>query len=269
MNERTDKRGLIAVFLLMAAALAVLCAIGYVNRSDSLQQQSAESTGGKQSYTTYYGTFEAIDSVLRQNEYMTAHPTELTEEESRWYVTAGDGGDVTGIMNEISSLSGEICAGITGDYDKAYAMALWVGENIAYDYDSEENGSDRSVICLENVLEKRRTTCGGFANLYAALCSSQEIYCLCMKGGSASEGYSRAELMEAPANHCWNAVLLTDGWYYADCTWVSDLSYSEGELVPATETRSFYALMGFGEMSIEHRIDRCEYRRFAEVRGKR
>jgi len=82
-----------------------------------------------------------------------------------------------------------------------------------------------------------------------------------MKGGTSSEGYTRAELETAPANHEWNAVMLDGLWYYADCTWISDLSFKDGEY-SGGKTEPFYSLFGFGEMSVEHRIDRCEYRDF-------
>lgn len=214
-------------------------------------------------YTTYFGTFKPIPEVLEKNEYMTLHPTALTVAQSNWYITEQDGGDRVGILKQISDLSDEICRGLETEQSKAYALAMWVGQNVAYDFDAEENGSARDVISLESILKKDfRTTCGGFTNLYAALCNAQGIYCLCLKGGSVSGNYTREELAEIPANHNWNAVFADGEWYYADCTWVSDLSYCSGETVPSAEVRPFYAFMGFGEMCIEHRIDRCEYRDF-------
>lgn len=265
MNFRKsqDKPLIIAILLLILGAAAVTWAMGYVSADPPGTYRLPDSAGStvSSSYTTYYGTFEAIDKVLERNNYMTLHPTELTAQESLWYITAEDSPEAADrVLEETANLSEKICAGLEAEYDKAYALAVWVGENIAYDFDSEDIGSDRSVICLETVLEKRRTTCGGFANLYSALCSAQGIYTLCLRGGAVSEGYTRAQLMDIPANHCWNAVLVDGEWYYSDCTWITDLSYSRGELIPGAENRKFYALMGFGEMSIEHRIDRSERR---------
>ncbi|MCM1578231.1 MAG: hypothetical protein NC078_05465 [Ruminococcus sp.] len=216
----------------------------------------------REMYTTYFGDFAPVAEVFERNEYMTLHPTVLTAEESEWYVTA-DGGDGEAVMRRVARLSDEICRGLESDYDKAYALAMWVGENVAYDFDTADNGSAREVICLESIFENDfRTTCGGFANLYAALCDAQGIYCLCLKGAAVSEGYTRGGLWDIPTNHNWNAVAIDGRWYYADCTWISDRSYIGGKTVPTEEVRPFYALMGFGEMSIEHRIDRCEVRGF-------
>ena len=163
-------------------------------------------------------------------------------------------------MMQIKAISDSVCDGCTDDYSKAYALAMWTGQNIAYDHDAAHNSADLSIISLEAILNNgMKTTCGGFANFYSALCHSQGIYCLYLKGGSSSEGYSRAQLAEAPANHTWNAVALDGQWYYVDCTWISDLGVENGIVSGGDNIKPFYALFGFGEMSIEHRIDRSEH----------
>ncbi|MDE7293404.1 MAG: hypothetical protein K2N72_03165 [Oscillospiraceae bacterium] len=271
-----DRSLIIAVLSLLLGAALITGAVHYVGANDIDSGKNADVSGAYTSgipttvayvrsdvYTTYYGTFEPIPEVLEKNEYMTLHPTILTAAQSNWYITEQDGEDSKEILKRISDLSDEICKGQKTERDKAYALAMWVGQNVAYDFDAEENGSARNVISLKSILENDfRTTCGGFANLYAALCNAQGIYCLCMKGASVSENYTRDELSDIPSNHNWNAVAADGEWYYVDCTWISDLSYRSGQTVPAAEVRPFYALMGFGEMSIEHRIDRCEYRKF-------
>ena len=218
-----------------------------------------------ESYTTPYGTFTPISSVIEINRYMTINPIVLESEQCLGYITAdGSADSAKEIMAHIKQLSDEICAGCKTDLSKAQALAMWTGQNIAYDFDAAQSVVDMNVICLENILNNgMKTTCGGFANLFSALCHSQGIYCLNMKGGSASEGWTRAELENSPANHEWNAVAIDGQWYYADCTWISDLSYKDGELTGGTDIKPFYALFGFGEMSIEHRIDRCEHRCYA------
>ncbi len=217
----------------------------------------------KSSYSTPYGTFKPIDHILEINEYMSSHPNVLTAEECRIYVTEeNDIERADDVMRYIQSLSDEICEGITDDYDKAYALAMWTGTNIAYDFDAaEDDGSALSVTSLDAIIRNNyRTTCAGFANFYSALCHAQGIYCLNMKGGTASDGWSRSQLEEAPANHEWNAVIIGGKWYYTDCTWISDKSYKDGIYSGENNIKPFYAMFGFGEMSIEHRIDRCEHR---------
>lgn len=214
-------------------------------------------------YSTPYGTFEPIDSVLEINEYLTKNYTMLDFDMSIEYITESrDRERALEIMKEIEAISADICKGLRSDYEKAKAIAMWVGKNLIYDYDAmESEGSDLSVTSLEAILQNEyRTTCGGFSNMYSALCHSQGIFALNLIGGSSSQGYSRAQLAEAPANHRWNAVAVDGKWYYADCTWISDKGFKKGVISGGEDIKPFYAIFGFGEMSIEHRIDRSEHR---------
>ncbi|MGN0586475.1 MAG: transglutaminase domain-containing protein [Oscillospiraceae bacterium] len=231
-------------------------------REEKREEKTAGSFERGGSFTTPYGTFTPFESVMDINEYMTKNPVILTQENTLPYI-CGENGDPGEILETVRTLSDEICRSAESDHDKAIAIAMWVGVNTAYDFDAAAVSADLSVTSLEAIIENDfRTTCGGFANLYSALCSAQGIYCLNMKGGTSSDGYTRAQLETAPANHEWNAVYIDDKWYYADCTWISDLSYINGEISGGGNIKPFYALFGFGEMSVEHRIDRCEYRDF-------
>lgn len=275
---------MIAVIALLLSAAAISASIVYVKRSpdyyiapsavsaDPVRIDAPEKcfkgylpvppAADDEMYSTPYGSFRLIDSVVRMNEYLTENPTVPEPSLCTVYITE-DGGKKRAkeIMNRIKSLADEICSGCTDDYSKAYALAMWTGQNIAYDFDAAETAADLSVTSLEAIFENgMRTTCAGFSNFYSALCHSQGIYCLNLKGGSASEGWTRAELDKAPANHEWNAVAINGQWYYADCTWISDLSYENGEFSGGMEIKPFYALFGFGEMCVEHRIDRSEHR---------
>lgn len=264
-----------AIGALLLTAAAISASIIYVKRQTIIaektvpsetiyirEEKTADSFERGDSFTTPYGTFAPFDSVMDINEYMTKNPVILTREETLPYI-CGEDGDAEEVMETVRALSDEICRNSSSDYEKAKAIAMWVGVNTAYDFDAAAVSADLSVTSLEAIIENNfRTTCGGFANLYSAFCSAQGIYCLNMKGGTSSDGYTRAELETAPANHEWNAVCIDDKWYYADCTWISDLSYENGEMRGGSDIKPFYALFGFGEMSVEHRIDRCEYRDF-------
>ena len=273
--ERSLYPAFAAVGALLLTAAAISASIIYVYRSDSKAQQIAvseslppkaelyiDSFERSGSFTTPYGTFTPIESVLDINEYMTNNPVILTEEETLPYICT-EQGDPDEIRKTITELSDGICSEAKTDAEKAEAIAMWVGLNVAYDFDAAKETGDLSVTSLEAILSNDfRTTCGGFSNLYSALCGAQGIEVLCMKGGTSSDGYTRAELETVPSNHEWNAVRLDGKWYYSDCTWISDRSFTDGAFSDGTDIVPFYALFGFGEMSVEHRIDRCEYRDF-------
>lgn len=272
--EKSPYPVIAAASALLLTAAAISSSIIYVTRQEDITAEifSSETVFTREmktspvferegSFTTPYGTFTPIDSVLDINEYMTQNPVILTPEETLPYISRD--GESTDILEAVRTLSDEICRNAVTDYDKAKAIAMWVGINTAYDFDAAEISGALTVTNLEAIIENGfRTTCGGFSNLYSALCSAQGIYCLNMKGGTPSEGYPRSKLEAAPANHEWNGVFVSGEWYYVDCTWISDLSYENGEISGGGDIKPFYALFSFGEMSAEHRIDRCEYRDF-------
>lgn len=281
--KKSDINLIIAVIALLLSAAAISASIIYVKNSpvyytepaaflndpvrpaapDKCFEESLPEppSANDKMYSTPYGSFELIDSVVQINEYLTENPTVPDPSLCTVYITeSGDKERAEEILKQIKKLADEICSGCTDDYSKAYALAMWTGQNIAYDFDAAETSVDLSVTSLEAIFENgMRTTCAGFSNFYSALCHSQGIYCLNLKGGSASEGWTRAELDKTPANHEWNAVAIDGQWYYADCTWISDLSYENGEISGGKEIKPFYALFGFGEMCVEHRIDRSEH----------
>ncbi|MGN0666172.1 MAG: transglutaminase domain-containing protein [Huintestinicola sp.] len=212
-------------------------------------------------YTTPFGTFEPIGRILELNAYMTCNPTVLTEEQSLCYIVPDLNKEkAEEIMAQMQEISDGICEGISSDEEKVRAIAMWTGGNIAYDMDAAHTCVDLSVISLEAILDNgMKTTCAGFANFFSALCHCQGIYVLNLKGGSASDGWVRSKLEDAPANHCWNAVLIDNKWYYSDPTWISDLAVENGEYTGGSSILPYYALFGFEEMSIEHRIDISEH----------
>ncbi len=282
--KKTDICLIIAVAALLLSAAAISASIIYVKSGPQLYggtgDFSAEPvrtpapekcfteylpsapSAENEFYTTPYGSFELIDSVVQINEYLTENPTVPDPSLCTVYITESGGKErAAKIMEKVRSIADEVCTGCSDEYSKAYALAMWTGQNIAYDFDAAHNSVDLSVISIEAIFENgMKTTCGGFANLYAALCHSQGIYCLNLRGGSASEGWTRAELDKAPANHEWNAVILDGKWYYSDCAWISDLSSENGDVSGGENIQPFYALFGFGEMCTEHRIDRSEHR---------
>ena len=234
------------------AALVLLTSCG----ADKETFEAPQAVQAK--YQTPYGRFAVIDKVWENNEYMLAHPSFPGDELCTAYLTSSPERADT-VRAELVSLADEITAGCETELDKARAIAMWTGTNIAYDFDSAEESGGLSVMTAEAVLTDRRATCTGFANLFSCLCAAEDIYCLFLTGGTSSGGWSRDKLLEAPANHAWNAFYADGEWYFSDPTWISDLSYTDGEILGGENILGFYAVFDFGEMCTEHRIDRCEY----------
>ena len=268
---------LIVVIILLFTTFAITASIIYAKSiyvdTSSLQSQKTSTSAElfpteihcvkSDVYTTPYGTYEPISDVMEINEYLTLNHTMLTAEQSQNYISPSEDKEICRkTMDEIKKIADDICSGLTDEYDKVTALAMWTGKHLIYDFDAmNTNGSDLSVTSLEAILKNDyQTTCGGFSNFFSALCFTQDIYCVNFKGGSSSQGYTRAELDTAPANHEWNGVVINGEWHYVDCTWISDLNVKNGKISGGNNILPFYAVFGFGEMSIEHRIDRSEHR---------
>lgn len=164
------------------------------------------------------------------------------------------------IMLKIKKLSDEICAGAATEKEKARLIAEWEAENIYYDHDAASSNVDGNVICLENALALRRTTCAGFSNLFAALCGAQGIVSVNFRGGTViSDEFT---LENAPINHEWNAAYCDGEWLFYDTTWATANAYKNGEYIKANVIDNSCIAMGFYQMSEDRRIDKADYRDF-------
>ena len=84
---------------------------------------------------------------------------------------------------DIINMANEITKGLTSDYEKAKAIHIWVSSNLWYDLDYESAWYNPSFTKEEwydtvnavNVIETRRTICGGFVNLAIALLRASDI----------------------------------------------------------------------------------------------
>ena len=203
-------------------------------------------------YTTPYGTFPIIEEIWYHNVHMLSVPSVPGEELMTSYLT-DDPDRADAVRRELADLAEQITEGCTTDAERGRAIAMWVGMNIAYDFDFADDGSFQ-IMTAERVLTLRRGTCTGFANLYSCLCSEAGIDTLFMVGGTPSDGIPRSRLMLAPVDHAWNAFYADGEWHFVDTTWISDLSYIDGELSGGEQCMDQYADMDLGSMSIEHRL---------------
>lgn len=203
----------------------------------------------------------ANKNILYMNKIQN-HGTDITFQ----YVSA----EMDDIKNKaviyyIEKLSNDICANHKTDYDKAYAIALWVSENICYNYDDANAGIDFDTISLETTLALRRTTCAGYSNLFSALCEAQGIYCVNLRGCGNVGLCECDDWDKQPINHEWNAVYCKDTWYFVDTTWASNNSYSNGIEYFYDTINTQYLMMDFYTMSNDHRIDISDHREFLDT----
>ncbi|MGN1135916.1 MAG: transglutaminase domain-containing protein [Oscillospiraceae bacterium] len=171
----------------------------------------------------------------------------------------------TAILFYIKDLSDEICESCLSDYDKAYAIALWVADNIYYNDDKALQGIDADTISLETSLSSHRTTCAGYSNLFSALCEAQGLYCINLRGNGTHGLCEMQDWKTLPRNHEWNGVYCDGKWYFTDTTWASQNHYFNGQENYEAEIEEQYIMMDFYKMSEDRRIDSAEHRGFFNI----
>ena len=132
-------------------------------------------------------------------------------------------------LDDIKYLSDYIAKDIKGDYNKTVAIADWVSENIYYDRDARDSSVTQDTICIKNVLQRKRTVCAGYSNLFCALLEAQGIKAVNIKGTVTSNDISYENLADGQVNHEWSAVWLDDRWVVIDTVWNSGNKYENGE----------------------------------------
>lgn len=106
----------------------------------------------------------------------------------------------------------EICLGTLTDEEKAKVTYAWILNNITYDYNCNPfyQYSD-----LDKTLQTKKGICYDIANLFTAICRSQNIPCYSI------DGYLKTDY---EYKHTWNRVYIDGEWYNVDIT--ADLTNS-------------------------------------------
>ncbi len=103
---------------------------------------------------------------------------------------------------------------------KVRAIYTWIAYHISYDVDSYMNGLYGAVY-PEDVLEKRKSVCEGYARLFKKMAEAAGIRAEMIGGYSKGYNYQEGELFSHRNSHAWNAVRIDGQWYLVDVTWGS------------------------------------------------
>lgn len=107
---------------------------------------------------------------------------------------------------QTENLADEICADSDTDAEKVQAIYNWMIMNFEYDYDYQ---TLLQYFNVRRTLSTRKGVCYDFANLFAALCRSQNIPCYVVDGAP----YDRTT-----HDHTWNRVYYAGFWWDVDVT---------------------------------------------------
>ena len=136
---------------------------------------------------------------------------------------------------QTEELADEICADSDTDAEKVQAIYSWMIANLEYDHDYQ---TLLQYFDVRRTLRTRKGVCYDFANLFAALCRSQNIPCYVVDGTP----YDRAT-----EDHTWNRV------YYDGCWWDLDVTND------ISSTANGKSLYGFRELASAYASDKDYY----------
>ncbi len=123
------------------------------------------------------------------------------------------------IEKDIALLTNYLVQTAKNDFEKARSIYQWVILNINYDEKAYKKGNKRINRSNQDILDRRKAICWGYASLFKAMCDIATIPC------DIISGYSKTSLTAAPdldvPNHAWNSVKLDGKWYLLDATWDS------------------------------------------------
>mgnify|MGYP000566800479 FL=1 len=106
----------------------------------------------------------------------------------------------------------EICSGALTDEEKAKVTYAWILNNITYDYNCNPVYQHSDI---DKTLQTKKGICYDIANLFTAICRSQNIPCYSV------DGYRKDDYQY---KHTWNRVYIGGAWYNVDIT--ADLTNS-------------------------------------------
>lgn len=136
---------------------------------------------------------------------------------------------------QTEELADEICADSDTDAEKVQAIYNWMIVNFEYDYDYQ---TLLQYFDVRRILRTRKGVCYDFANLFAALCRSQNIPCYVVDGTP----YDRST-----EDHTWNRV------YYDGCWWDLDVT---NDITRIANGKNLY---GFRELTSAYASDKDFY----------
>lgn len=192
--------------------------------------------------------------------YMSPEKEDMTLYDTSAILAAWESGDPSGlsaydraIYDAAAQVLGETLTDGMTDYEKEYALYMWVVTNVEYDYDYQDTlaAADRASYTPYGGLVNRKGICLGFASTFQLLMDMAGVECITVVGAT----------LNSTEDHAWNQVRLDGQWYCVDTTWDYTYYPARGYLYWFNRTSDFYA-----ESSPQHQWD---YDSVPEAEGTR
>ena len=217
----------------------------------------------------YRGGWSVPDNgIAKANENKLQNIVTAVPRAAAYYLSVeADRDEIEETMSELQRIVDEVCGDETDDYLKAKALILWIGENIYYDHDAADTSVTMDTVAVHNVLERRRTTCAGFANTFSALLEIAGIRSVNLKGAAVAGDIDYPELPTGTENHEFSAFWYEEEerWVYCDACWTSNGRYRGGEYTAEITNGTKYFDVTAEAFALNHRIDKAEERFYTKA----
>lgn len=123
----------------------------------------------------------------------------------------------------VKSLAAYLVKPAKNDLEKTRAIFRWVAHNVRYDDErlrAMRAGKVDRNYTAEETLEKRLAICGGYTNLFKALCDAAGVEAVITRGFSRDESEMPGSDFKKDS-HSWNAVKLDGKWQLLEPTWAA------------------------------------------------
>lgn len=135
------------------------------------------------------------------------------------------------------------------EWEKAYAIYVWMGNNLAYDVDAYLAGKFEGKV--ETTLDTRRCVCDGFARLYESLSLNAGLRAPYVPGQIRTltpVTFKHPDLLRTSLGltyvpHAWNALTVGDSVYFIDPTNANGQRHRKGITTRDRPTQFDYFLM--------------------------
>jgi Transglutaminase-like superfamily len=143
----------------------------------------------------------------------------------------------TKYKKDIIQLSKDLTQSLPDTLSKVRAIYRWIINNISYDVKSYNKGKlvsfpvcnndpkceyelrQKELLYLKKRIKKRKAVCDGYSRLFHVLCEYAGIQSEIVTGGYRTKPYQLDGFI--PRDHAWNAVLISNTWYFIDATWAA------------------------------------------------
>ncbi|MEB3192940.1 MAG: transglutaminase domain-containing protein [Snowella sp.] len=116
----------------------------------------------------------------------------------------------------VQEIANQLALHAVTEADKARIIYSWITQHISYDVAMAVSGNIDDL-SPPGVLQRRRTICSGYANLYQAIAQAMGLEAIIIEG--YARGSSGLVGKDPQVNHAWNGVRIQGVWYLLDTTW--------------------------------------------------